>query len=79
MLSAGIHKGEAAALKLASRIHADLVLIDDRRGVIAVERLNLNVTGTLGVLGFAAERGLIDFAHAVPALKPATFECHTRC
>lgn len=34
-LSAGIHKGEAAAIALACRLHADLLLMDDRRGVIA--------------------------------------------
>jgi predicted nucleic acid-binding protein len=71
--SAGIHKGEAAAIALASRLHADLVLMDDRKGVIAAERQGLNVTGTLGVLDLAAERRLIDFAQAVAALKLTTF------
>ena len=47
--------------------------MDDREGVIAAERQGLNVTGTLGVLAFAAERGLIDFAQAVPALNLTTF------
>jgi predicted nucleic acid-binding protein len=32
-LSGGIHKGEAAAIALAVAMHADLLLIDDRRGV----------------------------------------------
>jgi predicted nucleic acid-binding protein len=72
-LSAGIHQGEAAAIELASRLHADLLLMDDRKGVIAAERQGLNVTGTLGVLDFAADRGLIDFAEAVSALKITTF------
>jgi predicted nucleic acid-binding protein len=30
-LSTGIHKGEAAAIALAAAMHADLLLIDDRR------------------------------------------------
>jgi predicted nucleic acid-binding protein len=47
--------------------------MDDRKGVIAAERLGLNVTGTLGVLDFAAERGLVDFAQAVSALRLTTF------
>jgi predicted nucleic acid-binding protein len=47
--------------------------MDDRKGVIAAERQGLNVTGTLGVLDFAAEYGLIDFAQAVAALKLTTF------
>jgi predicted nucleic acid-binding protein len=71
--SAGIHKGEAAAIALASRLHADLLLMDDRKGVIAAERRGLNVTGTLGVLDLAAEHTLIDFAQAVSALKLTTF------
>ena len=72
-LSAGIHKGEAAAIALATLLHADLLLMDDRRGVIAAERQGLNVTGTLGVLEFAAGHGLLDFAQAVSALKLTTF------
>jgi predicted nucleic acid-binding protein len=73
MPSAGVHRGEAAAIALASRLHADVLLMDDRKGVIAAERQGLNVTGTLGVLDLAAERGLIDFAQAVSALKLTTF------
>jgi predicted nucleic acid-binding protein len=72
-LSAGIHKGEAAAIALASQLRADLLLMDDRKGVIAAERQGLNVTGTLGVLDLAAERGLIDFAETVTALKLTSF------
>jgi predicted nucleic acid-binding protein len=34
-LAAGIHKGEAAAIAWAARLHADLLLMDDRKGVIA--------------------------------------------
>ena len=72
-LSAGIHKGEAAAIALASALHADLLLMDDRKGVNAAEKQGLNVTGTLGVLDLAAERSLIDFAQAAMALELTTF------
>jgi predicted nucleic acid-binding protein len=37
-VSTGIHKGEAAAIALAVAMHADLVLIDDRRGVRAAKQ-----------------------------------------
>ena len=37
-LSAGIHKGEAAAIALAASMHADLLLIDDRRGIRAAKQ-----------------------------------------
>lgn len=72
-LSCRIHKGEAAATALASALHADLVLMDDRQGVLAAEQQGLNVTGTLGVLDLAAERNLIDFTQATIALKQTTF------
>lgn len=72
-LSAGIHKGEAASIALASALHADLLLMDDRKGVIAAEQRGLNVTGTLGVLDLAAERRLIDFAQVAAALELTTF------
>ena len=43
--------------------------MDDRKGTLAAEKQGLNVTGTLGVLDGAAERGLIDFGQAMSALK----------
>jgi len=72
-LGAGLHKGEAAAIALAASLGADLVLMDDRRGVLAAERLGIRVTGTLGVLDIAADRGLIDFAEAIHRLETTTF------
>jgi predicted nucleic acid-binding protein len=47
--------------------------MDGRKGVIAAERQGLNVTGTLGVFDLAAAHTLIDFGHAVSALKLTTF------
>jgi len=70
---AGIHRGEAAAIALARSMSADLLLIDDRKGVDVARQLGLRVTGTLGVLDLAAERGLIDFAEAIRALERTTF------
>jgi predicted nucleic acid-binding protein len=57
-LLTGIDEGEKAAILLAASLHADLILMDDRRGVKAAERKGLVVTGTLGVLDLAAQRGL---------------------
>lgn len=70
---AGLHKGESAALTLAASLAADLLLMDDRRGVLAAERQGIRVTGTLGVLDIAAERGLIDFAAAIQSLETTSF------
>ena len=71
--STGIHKGEAAAIALAAAMHADLPLIDDRRGIRAAKQQGLRVTGTLGVLDLAAERGLVDFAGAIRKLEGTSF------
>ena len=72
---AGIHKGEAAAiaLALAVSLHADLLLMDDRKGVTEAERQGLKVTGTLGILDLAAERGFINFDQTIKHLRETTF------
>jgi predicted nucleic acid-binding protein len=65
--------GEEDAIALAVELHADLLLMDDREGVIAARSRGLSVTGTLGVLGLAAQRGLLDLADAFNRLKRTNF------
>jgi len=48
--------GERSAIILALSIHADLVLIDERKGTQAAIDKGLDVTGTLGILQRAARR-----------------------
>jgi predicted nucleic acid-binding protein len=72
-LLASIDIGERAAIQLAVAVQADLVLMDDRKGVNVAERKGLRVTGTLGVLDLAAERGMVDFAEAVRKLEETSF------
>ena len=69
----GLDQGEIAAIALAISLDADLLLMDDRKGVIVARGKGLRVTGTLGVLDLAAQRGLIDFAQAVNRLRRTTF------
>lgn len=69
----GLDEGETAAIALAILLDADLLLMDDRKGVIAARGKGLRVTGTLGVLDLAAQRGLVDFAQAVNGLRRTTF------
>ena len=69
----GIDAGEKAAIQLAVWLHADLLLMDDRRGVNAAQRKGLRVTGTLGILDLAAQRGLAEFAQAVEQLRQTNF------
>ena len=69
----GLDEGEAAAIALAESLHADMLLIDEREGFRAAQRKGLRVTGTLGLLDIAAERGLVDFAEAIRELEQTTF------
>jgi predicted nucleic acid-binding protein len=69
----GIDAGERAAIQLAVSLNADLLLMDDRKGVNAAQRKGLRVTGTLGILDLAAQRGLADFAQAVEQLRQTNF------
>lgn len=69
----GLDEGEVAAIILAAELHADLLLMDDRDGVIVARSKGFAVTGTLGVLGLAAERGLLNLAQAFDQLKRTNF------
>ncbi len=65
--------GERAAIALALSIHAELVLIDERRGTqIAIDN-GLDVSGTLGVLQRAARKGFLNLAEAFERLKKTNF------
>jgi predicted nucleic acid-binding protein len=69
----GLDEGETAAIALAEFLRAHLLLIDERDGFRAALRKGLRVTGTLGVLDRAAERGLIDFRQAIQKLEGTNF------
>ncbi|MGB0384015.1 MAG: DUF3368 domain-containing protein [Ardenticatenaceae bacterium] len=55
----GLDQGEAEVLALAEEQSARLVIIDERKGRRYAKRLGLPLTGTLGVLLLAKEKGLI--------------------
>jgi predicted nucleic acid-binding protein len=46
--------GEAAVIALAESLHADLLLMDERKGVNTARGRGLRVTGTLGLLEMAS-------------------------
>lgn len=56
----GLGRGEAEVLGLAEEQSAQLVIIDERKGRRYAQRLGIPVTGTVGVLLLAKEKGLID-------------------
>jgi predicted nucleic acid-binding protein len=68
-----LDEGERAALALAASLHADLILMDDRQGVLAARAKGFRVVGTLRVLQLAAKRGLLDWADAFERLKGTNF------
>jgi predicted nucleic acid-binding protein len=74
-LLAQLDDGERAAITLAAALHAELLLMDDREGVIAARLRGLAVTGTIGILNMAAQRGLLDLAAAFIRLRSTTFRC----
>jgi len=55
----GLDPGEAAALSLAVEIHADAILIDERRGHEIALQLGLHTIGLLGILLRAKAVGIL--------------------
>ena len=74
--TAGMEKlqaGEQNAILLAESAQAEIVLLDEKAARrIATDR-GLRVTGTLGVLGEAATRGLIGLTKAIERLRKTNF------
>jgi predicted nucleic acid-binding protein len=65
--------GEEDAIALAIELHADLILMDDRDGVLIARSKGFRVTGTLGILSMAAEHLLLDLAEAFERLRQTSF------
>jgi predicted nucleic acid-binding protein len=64
-----LDRGEQAAISLAIEVKADLLLMDDRNGVVIARQNGLAATGTLGLLDLAARQGMIDLTEAFERLK----------
>jgi predicted nucleic acid-binding protein len=75
---ARLHQGEREAILLASRLAADLLLLDDRRGRQAAQERGIEVTGLLGVLDQAARMGLLALPEAVESLRRTSFRVEPR-
>ena len=65
ILQMNIDAGEASAIALALECKAPLIIIDDIKARKIAEELNLNITGTLGVLIEATKKGFIKNLRSV--------------
>ncbi|MBD2413669.1 nucleic acid-binding protein [Nostoc calcicola FACHB-389] len=59
LLEQQLDEGECEAIALAIELDAELLLIDERRGRAEADRLGLRITGSLGVLVEAKQKGFI--------------------
>src|SRR5690606_4335064 len=59
-LETQIDYGEASAIALASEYNDALLLLDDLKARKLATRLNLKITGTLGIIHKAKQMALID-------------------
>ncbi|HKQ50483.1 MAG TPA: DUF3368 domain-containing protein [Phycisphaerae bacterium] len=70
---ADLGDGEQEAIMLAQSLNADLLLCDDKDAREAALRRSVRVTGTIGVLKEAANKGLLDLADALSRLRRTNF------
>ncbi len=68
-----LHLGECEALSLALELHADVLLIDERRAYREAVTRKLNAIGTVRVLEQAATDELLDLKDAFDRLKQTDF------
>lgn len=70
---AKLHKGELEAISLARENVGAMLLIDERHGRRAAQRLGIRIIGTVGLLEVAAKKRLIDLGETFERLKQSDF------
>jgi len=71
--SLALGTGEREAIALAVELRADLLLVDDRKARRIAQERGIPITGTLGVLKIAHDRGLIELPDAIQRLRSEGF------
>jgi predicted nucleic acid-binding protein len=66
-LSALVDQGEAEAIELAKELHADRLLIDERKGRKLAAHEGVPVIGLLGIVLLAKRKGLVPSARQLMA------------
>jgi len=64
----GLDKGESEAIVLSEEIHADSLLMDERKGRQVARQMGITITGTLGILLSAYEEKLLTAETVVECL-----------
>ena len=64
LLEMQIDKGEASAIALALETNKSIIILDDWKARKIADKLGLSITGTLGVIIKAKQKGII------PSIKP---------
>jgi predicted nucleic acid-binding protein len=68
-----LQTGERGAILLAQSMQAGMILSDEKAARRVAADRGLRVTGTLGLLGEAAVRGLVELAPAIDQLRKTSF------
>lgn len=64
-LAERLETGEAEAIALAVQLSAELLLIDERKARQIAQSLGIRITGVLGILAEAKQRGMISSVKVV--------------
>lgn len=76
-LESVLHAGEAAAIALAVETKAELLLMDELEGRRVALYHSISLSGTLGILLKARQRGLVEhLAPLIDALQSSNFRIH---
>lgn len=70
--------GEVEAISLALELHADYLLVDDRKARRAATERGLSITGAVGVLELASARGLLELNDTFDRIRMTDFKVSER-